>query len=272
MNQKSKIRSIIRNSSYLSDTDDDDIVPVKKNNRQRILCTPDSGSDFSQHEGTMIPLRITEEIYIQHSLEYTKKSEPERNFSSESQAIKYFDLFFDSELLSLIVTETNKYAKYSELLSELLELSKTEKWTPVTVLEIKAFIAVILEIGITRKPNIPSYWSENSPNIPWFRKMFPRNRFQQILKYFYLIDNSLCFLPSHEKYDPCAKFEPLVKHANKVFKLYYTPHKELSIDESLVGTLCRSSITQYLPNKKHHRWGIKFWMLCDAVSKYCLTF
>jgi hypothetical protein len=22
---------------------------------------------------------------------------------------------------------------------------------------------------------------------------------------------------------------------------------------------------QYLPNKHHHRWGIKFWMLCDSV-------
>lgn len=33
----------------------------------------------------------------------------------------------------------------------------------------------------------------------------------------------------------CAKFEPLVKHANRVFKLHYTPHKELSIDESLIG-------------------------------------
>lgn len=27
-----------------------------------------------------------------------------------------------------------------------------------------------------------------------------------------------------------------------------------------------------MPNKKHHRWGIQFWMLCDAVSKYYLNF
>ena len=80
------------------------------------------------------------------------------------------------------------------------------------------------------------------------------------------------FPPGHEKYNPCAKFEPLVRHVNRVFKLHYTSHEELSIDESLGGTLCHSSITQYLPNKKYHRWSIKFWMLCDAVSKYCLTF
>ncbi|XP_046832590.1 piggyBac transposable element-derived protein 4-like [Vespa crabro] len=131
---------------------------------------------------------------------------------------------------------------------------------------------MILEMGITRRPNIPSYWSKNSRQIPWFKKMFSRNKFQEILKYFHLVDSSLCFPFNHSNYDLCVKFESLVKHANRVFKLYYTPHKELSIDESLVGTLCHSSITHYMPYKKHHRWGIKFLMLCDAVSKYCLTF
>nr|KAF7390334.1 hypothetical protein H0235_017496 [Vespula pensylvanica] len=50
----------------------------------------------------------------------------------------------------------------------------------------------------------------------------------------------------------------LVRHVNRDFKLFYIPHKELSIDESLVGTLCHSSIIQYLPDKKHHRWNITF--------------
>lgn len=110
-------------------------------------------------------LKINEEIYSQHdSLEHTEKSESEWNFSSESKPIEYFDLFFDSELLSLIVTETNKYAKYLGLLVEPLKLSKIKKWTPVSVLEM-AFIAVILKMEITKKPNIPSYWSEHSRNI-----------------------------------------------------------------------------------------------------------
>ncbi|KAI4479443.1 hypothetical protein M0802_014390 [Mischocyttarus mexicanus] len=87
-----------------------------------------------------------------------------------------------------------------------------------------------------------------------------------------IVDNKKCFPPGHEKYDQCIKFMPIVEHANKVFKLYYEPHKELAIDQSLVGTLCHSSIMQYMPNKKHYRWGIKFWMLCDAVSEYCLGF
>ncbi|KOC60256.1 hypothetical protein WH47_09225 [Habropoda laboriosa] len=61
-------------------------------------------------------------------------------------------------------------------------------------------------------------------------------------------------------------------YANKIFQEQYTPHCQLSIDESLVGTHCHSIIKQYVPNKKHHKWGIKFWMICDSISNYCLGF
>ncbi|XP_047359935.1 piggyBac transposable element-derived protein 4-like [Vespa velutina] len=190
MSQKIKITSINENPSCPSDTDDSDIIPIKKS-KKRIFSSSESDSDFSIHDDSC----------AEDSLRITKEN------------------------------TDNSEAEFTEL-------------------EVKAFIAMILEMGITRRPNIPSYWSKNS---------------RQILC-------SLCFPPSHSNYDPCVRFEPLVRHANRVFKLYYIPHKELSIDESLVGMLCHSSITQYMPNKKHHRWGITFWMLCDAVSKYCLTF
>lgn len=46
----------------------------------------------------------------------------------------------------------------------------------------------------------------------------------------------------------------------------------LSIDEGLVSTKKRIALTQYIPKKKHHRWGIPLWVLCDAVTNYCLQF
>ncbi|KAL2731776.1 LOW QUALITY PROTEIN: piggyBac transposable element-derived protein 4-like [Vespula squamosa] len=44
------------------------------------------------------------------------------------------------------------------------------------------------------------------------------------------------------------------------------------IDESLVDTRCRTLLTRYLPNKQHHKSGIKCWMLSDAINYYCLSF
>lgn len=109
-------------------------------------------------------------------------------------------------------------------------------------------------------------------HTPWFRQMFIRNQFEVILKFFHIVDNSTLSKPGQPNYDPSGKFLPLLDHANRIFRTYYTPHRELSIDESLVGTKSHSSMTQYLPNKHHHRWGIKLWMLCDSVTKYCLGF
>uniref|UniRef100_A0A1B0F9R5 PiggyBac transposable element-derived protein domain-containing protein n=1 Tax=Glossina morsitans morsitans TaxID=37546 RepID=A0A1B0F9R5_GLOMM len=78
-----------------------------------------------------------------------------RSNAQSENASEFFELFFDSTLWELIAQETNKYAEYSRHAPRELESFETEIWTRVTVLEMKAFIAILLEMGITRKPNIP---------------------------------------------------------------------------------------------------------------------
>ena len=54
-------------------------------------------------------------------------------------------------------------------------------WTPVTVQEMKAFVAVILNMGIIKIPDLKDYWSTNIVlNIPFFHSVFSRNQFFQI--------------------------------------------------------------------------------------------
>jgi hypothetical protein len=97
----------------------------------------------------------------------------------------------------------------------------------VAVIEMKAFIAILLEMGITKRPTIFSYWANNSRSIPRFGKMISRNSFQLLLKFFHPIDNSKLLTPGNEKYDPCAKFQPINDHANRLFRHHYTPHEHL---------------------------------------------
>ena len=80
--------------------------------------------------------------------------------------------------------------------------------------------------------------------------MFARNRFQLISKFFHLVDNNSSAPSGHSNYDPCGKFNFLVDYANKIFREQYTPHCQLCVDESLVGTHCHCMTKQYLPNKK----------------------
>ena len=51
------------------------------------------------------------------------------------------------------------------------------------------------------------------------------------------------------------------------------PHKDISIDESMVGYRRKTPhLRQYMPNKHHARFGIKLWCVCDATSHYTKYF
>lgn len=262
--------------SSSGESDVSDVIPVFPNRRMRISSNSsdrdqEMESNTRNYSFTNVPPGTNFSTENSHFFETPGLRDPPPR---DSKPISYFDLFFNVILLTTIKNETNKYAQqFLENSSETLRnKSRAKAWKPVSVLELKAFIAVILEMGITRRPSIVSYWSTDSRGIPWFKQMFSRNRFQIILKFFHLIDNSTLAPSNHPDYDPCAKFNMIVVHANEVFRRHYIPNRQLSIDESLVGTHCHSKIKQYLPNKKHHRWGIKFWMLCDSITHYCLAF
>ena len=209
-----------------------------------------------------------------HNLKYSELQGPKHAPPQGASPLSYFYMFFTVQLLQEIVVQTNNYARQFHLNHMVLSPhSRARKWKDLTLAELKGFIACILNMGLERRPTIASYWyTTASQYCPWFHDMFPRDRFQLILKFFHMVDNKNLAASGEQGYDPCAKFQPLVDHANTVFRHYYTPHQQLSVDESLVGTKNHTQLLQYLPNKHHHRWGIKLWMLCDAVTNYCLAF
>ncbi|XP_035739231.1 piggyBac transposable element-derived protein 1-like [Vespa mandarinia] len=158
MNQKRKSLSINTNPcGHIIVDDDDCIVPVKRKKQLILSTSEDSDSDLS-NQCLFNNLPFTKDVSNQRdSQEPSEKFDSLSNFPSQSKLIEFFELFFDSTLWELIVDETNKYAEYSRFSPRELKSFEREIWTPVTVLEMKAFIAVLLEMGITRKPNIRSY-------------------------------------------------------------------------------------------------------------------
>ncbi|XP_023210296.1 piggyBac transposable element-derived protein 4-like [Centruroides sculpturatus] len=204
---------------------------------------------------------------------FNELSGPKHMPPPDSHPVEYFHLFFTFTLLSLMVTETNRYAKqvingYGGNVPKYLKI-----WKPVTVKDIKGFLAIIFAMGIDRRPKLADYWSNLPPYVSkWYAEICSRNRFYHLLRFFHLVDNSKLPGPKELGYSPSARYQPLEDHANKVFRHHYTPHREICVDESLVGTKCHNPNIQYLPEKKHHKWGIKLWMLCDSVSHYCLGF
>lgn len=210
-----------------------------------------------------------------HNFTFNELPGPKHCPPRNSPPIDYFDLFFSLTFLNVLATQTNNYARnFIDVNRARLSIhSRARNWRPVSFMEIKAFIAVLLNMGLNKKATIEMYWSKKlSQETPWFGKMFSRIRFETILKFFHMIDTRNLPKPKQPGYDPCARFSPLIDHANRMFRLHYTPNQQLSIDESLIGTKNHTQLIQYLPNKHHHKWGIKLWMICDAVTKYCLGF
>jgi hypothetical protein len=260
----------------ISDSDDSDIVIKKK----KPGVIDDSGDDdvCSDEADSVRPLEFSLvdencDNCCPTNFNYAEIPGPKHAPPTNADPIDYFNLFFTQTLWNIFVPETNRYAEQFLAAHETLSpRSRVRQWQAVTVIETKAFIAILLEMGVTKRLTIFSYWANNSRSIPWCGKMMSRNRFQLLLKFFHLTDNSKLLTPGNEKYDPCAKFQPIVDHANRLFCHHYTPHEHLSVDETLVGIKSHSQLLHYLPNNHHHKWGIKFWMLCDSEVNYCLAF
>ena len=71
-------------------------------------------------------------------------------------------------------------------------------------------------------------------------------------------------------FDPWNKVRPVFDSINVMLKKYFQLHQNVSIDESMVGMKNLVTYLQYMPNKRHSRFGIKKFELCDAVSGYVL--
>jgi hypothetical protein len=109
-----------------------------------------------------------------NSSQFVEKLGPRHFLPDSAKPIEYFNpfsfFFFTNSLWTKMVKETNRYVE--ELLSTSIVNDKSRKvnWYPLTILEMKAFVAVLLEMEVTKKPTIYSYWAENSRAVAWFPK------------------------------------------------------------------------------------------------------
>jgi len=84
-----------------------------------------------------------------------------------------------------------------------------------------------------------------------------RDRWTKIKVNLHLTDNQ-----NIDPDDPLYKIRPLVDQLQKEFRKI--PMKEhLCVDEQMVPFKGTSWLKQYIP-KKPHKWGYKFFLLCDS--------
>ena len=181
--------------------------------------------------------------------------------------IECFRLFFPSSYIDELLFQTNLYADQQRA-----SKNDNSHFDPIIKEELLAFIGINIAMGVVSLPSIDNYWS-TSPILthPWFRTIMSRNRFREILRYIHVADNSSALDRSDPAYDKLWKVRPLLDIVSQQSLKLYSPHPQISVDESMIGTKSRLSFIQYMP-KKPVKWGIKNWVCADAVTGYILTF
>lgn len=177
--------------------------------------------------------------------------------NDSSDVMEYVNKIIDDELVNIVVTETNRYARDENIVG----------WKDTNSDEIRIFFSVILLQSIIKKPSYQMYWTKHPLLVtPIFRQLLSYKRFLILKKCLHFSDNS--------RYDPAShpqpklnKIWPILEHLNNKFKILCTPERDVTIDESLMLYKGRLGWVQYLPLKRA-RFGIKTYMLCESKSGY----
>ena len=89
-------------------------------------------------------------------------------------------------------------------------------------------------MGLVNLPSVADFFStEPILSHPWFPSVMSRDRFQQISQYFHVANETL--YPKNK----LAKVRPVIDHMISTFRNLWTPHREISINEQMIGTRCQ---------------------------------
>jgi hypothetical protein len=175
------------------------------------------------------------------------------NFTPASLA----DLFFSEEFIRTLVDATNDYAKRTT--GPLQKHARFRYWKDTNPQEMRRFFGMLLYMGILQLPIIFQYWRLHKLyNLPLFRSLMSRNRFQLLLRYFHFSKDD-----EQNKNNRLHKINPILQRFNSFMSEIYYPERDLSIDESMVLWRGRLIFRQYIKNKEH-KYGIKLYELCES--------
>ena len=187
----------------------------------------------------------------------------------DAEPVEYF-LFIMNDILDMFLVETNAYGdSIVNRNRPLPRRSRLAAWRHVDLAELRAFLGLVTNMGLTKKTIINEYWNTRNPSqaTPYFPHTMARDRFLLILGMF-----NFPPVNSHNQSVALARVNNLVDHLVNKFIQYYQPDREVSVDESLVGFAGRWVGIQYMPNKHHHRFGVKLYALCESATGYTVKF
>lgn len=207
------------------------------------------------------------------SIPFVAAAVPKVSLTRTAKPVDFAKLFITEDFVSDIVTETNKYGdewiRRNQTQLRNSPRSSIHTWQNgghTTIGEIYTFLAVLLNMGLVKKPTLSDYWdiSHPSQSTPWFPYQFKRERFQLLLKFLHFADNR-CLPSKHDPHYKLYKVQPVIDHFKNCFKKYFRPGRNITVE---------SSFSEYRENVngKCSHFSIKIWRLCDVETGYISAF
>ncbi|UYV68686.1 PGBD5 [Cordylochernes scorpioides] len=184
-----------------------------------------------------------------------------------------FSLFFTENIFKSIKEETNRYARSiidrESKKGPLKPHGMLAKWKAVSVAQIKLFFCVIIHMSLVKKPGMKDYWSTHGflKNAFCQSINMPRTLFMRILSMLHLNDNSKYIEYGKPGHDRLFKIRPVLESLIYSFGNAYTPQQNLTIDEAMCPFRGHVGFRVYIKGKPH-KYGIKIFQICEAVSGY----
>jgi hypothetical protein len=200
--------------------------------------------------------------------DFTEATGP-RNLDTETTEFGIFSKLFDDEIVDVITDESNRYAdQFIQKEGETFKKhARARQWYPVTGAEVRAFIAIILCMGIVRLPCYDLYWTTDFLLEQKMKTIMARDRFYNILAFLHVANNSLDLPRDDPHHDFSYKIRNIAEKLITNWQTFYYPKREVSVDETLVPFKGRTKILQYIPSKPH-KWGLKVWTLAESKTGY----
>ena len=130
----------------------------------------------------------------------------------------------------------------------------------------KAYLLILIIIGISQKPRILCYWSMHSKfNDPWISSATSKTHFLKINQNFHLCDSRAAPACSSPRYDPLYKARLFINLILPKFNENCNTGRDLSVDDWFAKP------EFYVPAEPM-KWGIKVWELCEADTGFGLNF